>query len=200
VKRTLVITAAVLAIVLVGRVVAAPGPNHAPVQPRSNMSVAESREFRDFPLFDVGKSFRGLDRTAIVRFLQAPSDSRVTPNWVSFIYGTCAPSGSESSCAPPLAIQIWPACERNPSVYSPEIRASAKQVLVHGVPALDFSAVEDARLELYTGRSTVVIFGQSHDAVLEAANLLRPAGSAQTVKIPTLPPPAAGALDGRLGC
>jgi hypothetical protein len=38
-------------------------------------------------------------------------------NDVTFIYGTCDPSGGEGGCAPPLEVQVWSACARNPSMY-----------------------------------------------------------------------------------
>jgi hypothetical protein len=68
---------------------------------------------------------------------------------------------------------------------------------VRGVPAATFE--DGQRLEIQTGKSTVVIFGDSPEFVRALASALRglnngvPAAAA-------LPQPANGALDGTLAC
>ena len=66
--------------------------------------IAAARSFAAFPLYWVGPRFEKWD-LATVQGLDAPRE------FVTFIYGRCAPSdGEQPSCAPPFEIQVSPLC------------------------------------------------------------------------------------------
>jgi hypothetical protein len=120
-------------------------------------------------------------------------------NYVSFVYGECE-ARNEVGCAPPGEVQVWPACLRNPAVYvrnrSP-VAPRPVPATVRGVPAAIFE--DGHRLELQTGTSTVVVFGETPPFVRALAAGLRGVNVAIAHGAP-LPAPAPGALEGSLGC
>lgn len=133
-----------------------------------NFSLDEARDFADFPLYAPGESYGNLPLTAVNRaFDKSPEAPPVRSNYVDFIYGSC--DASEHGCAPPLSVQVWAACERNPGVYSPALEREGP-VEVRGVPAYFYEG--GRRLELSTGTSTVVIFASDGQAALSAAAAL----------------------------
>lgn len=101
------------------------------------------------------------------------------------------------------SVQNWPACERSrddvtaapPSgLPLPQMRP----LTLRGVPAIYFG--EDRRLELYTGRTTVVLFGSNLASLRRAASKLRTRSGGHPRVEPgeLLPCPVPGALEGRL--
>ncbi len=177
-----------------------------------NFPLSEARAFDDFALYYGGASLAGEPLTAILRRhgLPYPGEA-IQPNTVAFIYGDCLPEG-DTGCAPPLEVKTWPACRRNPAVYD---LPPDETLTVRGVPAAFY---EDAtRLELSTGRVTVVLYGSGRRELLEAAAGLEPvnasartedgseaspvdtAAARASVGTP-LPAPARGALAGALAC
>jgi len=164
--------------------------NARPDAPKSTFSVARAKAFSDFPVYDAGDSVEGLPLVAELRRVGGAA------NYVSFIYGDCV-AVDDYGCAPPIEIQIWPACVRNPSLYAGPGAPVGDKVTVRGVPAAFYE--DGRRLEVQTGISTVVVFGRTQADVVAAADALR------GVNVPVrpsddLPTPAAGALDGSLRC
>lgn len=110
---------------------------------------------------------------------------------------TCTPRGG-AGCAPPAEVQIWPLCLRNPAVFAASATAPQvdEQISVRGVPAQFYG---EYRLELQTGRSNVVIFGESRSLILRIAAALRgvnvPVSSSER-----LPAPDVQATGAALGC
>jgi hypothetical protein len=148
----------------------------------------EDRRSRD-PLLFAGERVEGLPLTAVLR--------RSEPvEYVSFVYGDCVPDG-DAGCAPPVEIQVWPACRRHLALYELSSGPDLERVVVRGVPG----AVLDrgARLELQTGRSTVVVFADDRQWLTRIAEDLRPLDSRTASGVP-LPPPVPGAVEGRLRC
>ena len=101
-----------------------------------------------------------------------------------------------------LEIQNWRACDRNYASYSlgPDQPLPREDLTLRGVPAAFY---DDARrLELYTGTTTVVLFGRGRRQLLLAANRLRRApGSRSGARAnEDLPPPVPGAMEGDLRC
>ena len=161
----------------------------APIQ--SNYSVNEAKAFTRFPVYYAGEAVNGHTLTAVE--LDTQSDS------VTFIYGDCKnpawdePFG-EGGCAPPVQVQVWSACPRNPSLYGGPGSPTPDNTTVRGVPAAYY--VGGSQLELQTGTSTVVIFADSPQTVamaLRGVNNDVATGDA-------LPRPAAGAMTGDLKC
>ena len=102
-----------------------------------------------------------------------------TADFVSFVYGDCT-ADDDMGCAPPLEIQVWPACRRHLALYgSSPLGPTVERTTVRGVPA----AVVDGgtRLELQTGRSTV--WGSETELSSVAAVIVRtmPPGSLEQV-------------------
>jgi hypothetical protein len=146
------------------------GEEPAQVSPRSDFSLEQARQFRDFELYALGETYGELPLTAVLRrFDPAPEQPGVSANFVDFIYGTCEPP-SDGGCAPPLSVQVWAACERNPMVYGPGA-GQEPPIEIRGVPAYFYEG--GRRLELSTGSSTVVIFASGRDAALAAAAALQ---------------------------
>ena len=150
-----------------------------------NYSLAQAREFEDFPLYAPGEAFDDFPLTAVVRqFNNAPDAPPVRENYVDFIYGSC--DTSAGGCAPPLSVQVWAACERNPMAYGPELEREGP-FEIRGVPGYFFEG--GRRLELSTGTATVVIFATGRDSALSAANALEGVNNQVAAGAP-LPPPA----------
>ena len=153
--------------------------------PSGNYSLGQAKLFEDFPLYAVGEQFGDLPLVAVERrFDDSTAAASVRANFVDFIYGTC--DASEGGCAPPLSIQVWAACERNPMSYGPEIEREGP-LEIRGVPAYFFE--DGHRLELSTGTSTVVIFASSRESSLSAVNALEGVNN-EVAAGAQLPPPA----------
>jgi hypothetical protein len=153
-----------------------------------NYSLEQAQLFEDFPLYALGESYGDLPLVAVQRTFDASVEPPpVRPNYVDFIYGTCEPAaGSEGRCTPPLSVQVWAACERNPLVYGPEA-GQERPIEVRGVPGYFYEG--GGRLELSTGTSTVVIFASGRQAALAAAAVLRGVNNPVTAE-ENLPAPA----------
>ena len=147
--------------------------------------LQSAKDFHGFRLYYVGSAFHGLPLTDV---LSVPGRGGRVRTW-SFIYGSCDPGGGlfdEGGCAPPLEVQNWSICQRYPALYGkdrPTSRAFRGALLANSPP------------EIYTGRTTVVVFGEKRAGVLRA---LRPVASPAAGN--QFPPPALGALDGKLPC
>lgn len=133
----------------------------------------------------VGSSFDGLKLTyannscepsvalgvaASGKVLRPPRNDNTT-----FIYGDCQPSGPKGDpggCTAPLEIQSAPACERNARRYQTADGAPYphKNLRIRGVPAASYD--EGTILEIYTGRTTISIFGDRPSQVRRAAEAL----------------------------
>ncbi len=156
------------------------------------------RSFREYPLFWLGERYGKLRLTGIsidrvdVRSADRSRIIRTHSHTVSFLYGTCDPSGGEEhSCGPPLQVQNWPACGRNAALYGFHLPLKLE---VRGVPARRFGD----RIEMWTGTSDVVIFFS--DAA-QAADALQSFGSRPHIAAAEpLPLPADGAIEGLLRC
>lgn len=133
------------------------------VRARGNSSLAAARSFTDFRLYFAGDSFEGLPLVAVERH----------PAQVGFLYGTCSipvdGDGARGGCAPPLAVQVWPACERDSSPYP---FAPDERLRIRGLPAAFYEG--HRRLEVSTHGVTVVLFGTGRERLLRAAAALRP--------------------------
>ena len=182
-------TVAILGIATIGISLAASATDDGP---NSTFSLAEAQTFTEFPVYYAGPAVDGVPLVAVLR----RDDSA---NYVSFIYDECD-AKSETGCAPPGEVQVWPACQRNLSLYAgarSSISPVPESTTVRGAPAAFFE--NGSRLEIQTGASTVVVFGGSSEWVLRLANALRGVNvGVQAGEL--LPPPVAGALDGTLEC
>lgn len=144
-----------------------------------NMSLQEARRFRPLRVYWVGRRFEAFILSSISR--HRSSGPRGRGPVVSLIYGG-------------FDIQLWPACVRVPadSGAAPGPRSGVR---IRGVDGLFFEG--GYRLELVTGKTTIVLFGERR-RLLRVARALRPVGASKPAR--RLPPPAPGALSGRLRC
>lgn len=192
----LLMTAAVIAASIGGLTLATRGESVftavAPMQ--GNWSIAQAKSHNRFPLYDAGDNVAGFPLTAVTR---DPESEAVT-----FLYGDCIPpsngmGGYEGGCPPPVQVQVWPACKRNPASYTQDMLSPiGDKQTVRGVPAATYEG--GRRLEIQTGTSTVVIFAAA-ELVPQVADALEGVNSKVPAHV-TLPAPAAGAMSGKLSC
>ncbi len=116
-------------------------------------------------------------------------------NW-TFIYGDCTPPPTEGGCAPPLEVQVWSACVRSFS----SIKFRKRHLYgFRGAKATGGGGrYEISPMEIFTGRTTIVIFGNEKPLIKTAARELREVHQAQAAS--RLPRPARGSLKERLPC
>jgi hypothetical protein len=151
-------------------------------------------EFREYRVFDLGERFRGHPLTAVLR----SQDARSKRPTFSFIYGDCTPE-PDSGCAPPYEVQNYAACSRNLFSYGRGETAQRRRS-IRGATAYAFW--DDRffdRLEIYTGKTTIVIFAPSLAKARRVARSLQSADG-KVARADQLPRPAAGAVEGRLAC
>ena len=159
---------------------------------------------------DLGPEFDGLARREWrgcedERFVPTEAAPSATSNMDVAAYGVCESTASEGGCAPPIQVQTFNACDRNLSLYSkypgPEGPREYKKLTVRNAPAALFDDGAAAMLEIYTGPITIVVFAESDERALDAANRLRGhEGDESVAPGQRLPAPAAGALNGTLAC
>jgi hypothetical protein len=114
----------------------------------------------------------------------------------TFIYGDCAPRSSEGGCAPPLEVQVWSACVR--SVDPTKVRKHHLYGF-RGAKATGGSGRHEVSpMEIFTGRTTIILFGAKKSLIKTAARELREVHRTQAAS--RLPPPARGSLEEKLPC
>jgi hypothetical protein len=138
--------------------------------PGADAALEEIRSHPGQGPYFVGEQFEELPLTTIL--------GRSPP--LSFIYGDCEPPPGEGSCPAPLEIQVFPIEQRLPGIISSMI--ACRKVTVRGVRGAFFGS----DLDLYVGDQTVVIFADSRERALRAAEALRPvdADRARTEDLP----------------
>lgn len=186
---------------------ATPGlPSGTPVD-SAPCTIADAT--RNFDVFSLGPNFEQLPETDMIRRCDPPDPQEGSANFVSYIYGDCQPdmTDEDPSCAAPLEIQSWPACQRNLASYSqgPDwATVDYTLTTVNGLPGATFD--DGMRVEVYTGTTTVVIFGGDPTQVLRAAGAIRQEPGSAPPITPTamrtapLAPPVPGATTGALPC
>lgn len=123
-----------------------------------------------FRVYYLGARALGLDATEAELDCNRPVGGFPPTELVSYVYGDCSAT-SEEGCAPPLEVQSAPLCQRHPALYMdrPGHRYPHRWLRVRGVPAASFDG--GTRLEIYTGRTAVVLFGSSR-RVLRASRVI----------------------------
>jgi hypothetical protein len=113
------------------------------------------------------------------------------------VYGDCAPL-DDTGCAPPAEVQVWPACRRNLALTRRSAPpAAAAATTIRGVPGLSLDG--GSRLELQTGRVTVVVFADSRARAARIAGALSTEDGAVAPGRP-LPSPAPDTLEEVVDC
>jgi hypothetical protein len=141
-----------------------PGSEAAPCLKRHRLPA--------YTVYTLGASFSGLARVSVARYCYAPGTGRIVGThptavawYTNVTYGTCTPEGLEGGCGPPLEIESWPECDRNFSSYgtaeSPRALPPRASYALSGsrkIPTAQFERGLSNRIEMYTGRTTIVIF------------------------------------------
>jgi hypothetical protein len=206
--------------VTVGNVV----PDPPPSQPDLLPCTGDNQPV-NFRYFSLGPTFEGMQASQVIRECDnVYPDEQQRSNVVGYVYGTCNEpppvDGESPGCMPPLEIQTWPACERTLADYEfePGVPYPYESLgMRRGAPAVSFD--DGDRVELYTGKSTIVIFGlgdsagaqpnlaETQDAIsqLQLEPVSDPPGSPSPASTELqsegdLPSPAQGAMSGDLSC
>jgi hypothetical protein len=126
-----------------------------------------------------------------------PSQDNQRSSCCNFIYGTCELEGEDHpSCAPPIEIQVFSTCRRWFSALSGKRHLydfrGAKATGGKGGPE------GGSPIEVFTGRTTVVIWADNRNILKAAARNLRDVRASKPQL--HLPPPVPGSLWGKLAC
>ncbi len=151
-------------------------------------SLSEVREFDGYHIYYAGDEVAGIPFEEVEKS-EWPENRRFT-GW-SFYYGDCALPEGEGGCSPPLQIQNYNTCRRWAAAYPGKPRLFN----FRGAKAAWVSSA--GSLEIYTGRTTVVIFANRKRVAKRAARLMR---NVRQTKPSRLSPPVAGSLWGKLPC
>ncbi len=107
-----------------------------------------------------------------------------------FIYGDCEIDDQgwfdDGGCTPPVDIQQYPIRARHPGMF--DVDVGCRRLVVRRVPAAIFQSSGGA-LEIYTGASVVVIFGETAAQQRRIAQALRPINTPEEPR-DALPAPA----------
>ncbi|HEX9968328.1 MAG TPA: hypothetical protein VGB06_10315 [Solirubrobacterales bacterium] len=160
--------------------------------------MADAQAFDAYTLYYSGPEAAGLPLEAIVQGWStnrhAREQGRRRIRW-GFIYGDCTPSPS-GGCGPPLEVQVWSACVRSFS----SLNLNRHLYEFRGAKATGggdgFYGVSP--MEIFTGRTTIVVSGNEKPLIKTAARELREVHQDQAAS--RLSPPAAGSLEGKLPC
>jgi len=159
---------------------AAVGEQGLPGTPVAAEKIQTARDFKGFPLYWLGESFESL---ALTNAHIVPEALAPTLDEVRFIYGTCTPPPGGEGCALPLDILVEPLCFTPPERIG-VTRADAQDF--RGAKALWIGD----HLRIWTGDTTIAIFGYPRERIQAAADALVPLGNIEVALIDSkLPPP-----------
>ncbi len=136
--------------------------------------------------YDLGRTFAGLDLTSQKKLCLTPPTGvpvaggpAEAVGYVSVVYGSCRPTQG-AACYPPLNVQSWPECARNPNSYgSQEAQPGPRIILMSDalrvptapwIPARTFEG--GRRLEIYSGDTTIIVFSSNPRLARAAASAL----------------------------
>jgi hypothetical protein len=111
------------------------------------------RRFRLFGTYDVGARWGRQALSMVGAPTSAPPG--ITATGYGLLYGPCVSQPGSGLCRPALEVDNFPLCSVNPAS---EGIPPDRLLILRGVPAAVFAPGGDFdRLELYTGRTTVVV-------------------------------------------
>lgn len=161
--------------------------------------MGDAKSFDAYPIYYSGEEVAGLplERVSGPRSNLKKADrmGERAVGW-SFTYGDCTPpSGSDGGCAPPLQIQNWSTCFRS---FGSIDRPRNRQLYDFRGAKATGGGGGGSPMEIFTGRTTVVIFANERSVAEAAARQLR---NVHQDRPPSrLPPPVAGSLGEKLPC
>lgn len=154
-------------------------------------SLSEVEAFDGFHVYYAGEEVAGLPLTSISEHPPVRDGDERSSFW-NFGYGDCTPP-PDGGCPVPIAVQSWSTCYRWFNMSHRKRKPHLANL--RGAKA---SGIGGRELEIFTGRSTVVIFAYSNSLAMAAARQLRKVGQTETPAL--LPPPVPGSLGGKLPC
>ncbi|HEY7950231.1 MAG TPA: hypothetical protein VID51_05285 [Solirubrobacterales bacterium] len=164
-----------------------------------DLTLADAQAFDAYHLYYSGPEVAGLSLDAVVQGWatnrHAREQGRRRIYW-TFIYGDCTPPPREGGCAPPLEVQVWSACVR--SVSPIKVRKHRLYEFRGAKATGGGGRYEVSPMEIFTGRTTIIVFGSEKSLIKTAARELREVHQAQAA--PRLSPPARGFLQQKLPC
>ncbi len=140
----------------------------------------ECRPAKPYTAYWLGRSFRDLSITSAATYCEKPEETLgARAAEFAIAYGDCPESSARASsgCLPRIEIQSAPLCERHSKLYRDAFtgqQLAHRNLRIRGVPA---ALYHDGSwtLEVYSGRTTISIFGSRRGTVLRAANSAVPA-------------------------
>jgi hypothetical protein len=156
-------------------------------------SLGEVEAFDAYRVYYAGPEVSGLPLEGVTKMgeKEVPRLGERSARW-DFGYGDCTPPPREGGCGLPVSVQNWSTCLRNPAMYSYKLHFfKFRGTRAAWVPTA-------GGLEIYTGRTTVVIFGHTRSLIMTAARQLGAVGQPEAPSL--LPPPAPGSMRGKLHC
>jgi hypothetical protein len=185
------------------------GANYTPTMSESSREtqMREAKEFGAFPIYYAGERVDRLPLTGISK----ADHGRFGIAW-NFSYGSCQlPGGlfAEGGCSLPLSVQNWSTCVRWANVFTRSrnphgLFRPRKAKAAQDRRLFDFRGAKAALgeggsdLEIFTGRTTVVIWAHRRNVADSTAQQLRDVR--QRRPSAPLPPPIPGSLQGKLPC
>jgi hypothetical protein len=158
------------------------------------ISLDTVKEFHDYPVYYAGGEVAGHPLESIDEEDAWGRNGKTGRTGFTFYYGDCDPPDglfAEGGCAPPVQIQNYSICDRNLGMY----RGKQKVRDVRGAKG----ATNGGGLEIFTGRTTVVIFAIDEPSLVgPAIRRLRRVG--KDAPPSRLPPPVPGGVWGKLPC
>lgn len=156
-------------------------------------SLNEVKKFDAYRLYYAGAEVAGLQLEEILG--DASQDNQKSA--FNFIYGTCELEGEDHpSCAPPIEIQVFSTCRR----WFSAITGKRHLYAFRGAKATGGKGgIEGGGpIEVFTGRTTVVIWADNRNILKATARNLRDVRVSEPQL--HLPPPVPGSLSGKLPC
>lgn len=151
------------------------------INSHSDEPLAASAAQADAPytVYNAGVRVANLPLTRAVRTRVDTPAGQDDQDSVTYLYGSC--DWKRSSCMPPVEVQSSSLNRHNVSVYLRGVAPPAYNARrIKGVPAASFDG--GRTLEIYTGNTTISIYGSTAAQVRRVAEALRPSAPAD---IPT---------------
>jgi len=146
--------------------------------------------FDAFPVYQAGEEVAGLRLEAVSSHPPVRDGDERSMFW-TFSYGNCDLS-SNGDCDPQLQVQSWSTCYR----WASQLHHKLHVFDIRGAKAS--RGAGGSEVEIFTGRTTVVLFAYTRKLAMTASRQLRRVGQAQPPSL--LPPPVPGSLRGSLPC
>ena len=152
--------------------------------------LSEVEAFDAFPVYQAGDEVAGLRLEAVSSHPPVKDHDQRSMFW-TFAYGDCDPPRA-GDCDPQLQVQSWSTCYR----WASQLHRRLRLFNVRGAKGI--RGAGGSEVEIFTGRTTVVLFAYTQSLAMAAARQMRKVSQTQTPSL--LPAPVPGSLGGKLPC